>query len=330
MTVRTDGEGAPGSGLIALEDLRQARERIGPTCAPTPLLRVGHPMGGDPIWVKAESLQRTGSFKLRGAANAIAALDDGRSVSGVVTYSAGNHGKALACAARVAGIAATVVMPETASPVKIHQTRSQGATVVLRPPDDIVRHAHEVAADGGFALVPPFDDAHVIAGQGTVALELLDQIDDPDLVLVPVGGGGLIAGVATAVKGLRPRARVIAVEPECAGDLAEGFALGERVAWPRELTGRTIADGLRSPAVGELPWRHITSLVDDVVTVTEQSITVAMRWLAEHARIVVEPSGAVATAALIEHSGALPGRTIVSLATGGNIDLETFVSFVSG
>jgi threonine dehydratase len=287
-------------------------------------------MGGDPIWVKAESLQRTGSFKLRGAANAIAALEDGRKGNGVVTYSAGNHGKALAYAARAAGIAATVVMPETASPVKIQHTRSQGASVVLRPPDDIVRHARDIAADGGPTLVPPFDDAWVIAGQGTVGLELLDQVDIPDVVLVPVGGGGLIAGVATAVKGLRPGARVIAVEPEHAGDLAAGFALGERVTWPRQLTGRTIADGLRSPAVGALPWRHIMSLVDDVVTVSEQSITVAMRWLAENAGLVVEPSGAVATAALVEHSGALDGRTIVSLATGGNIDLETFVTLVAG
>lgn len=314
--------------LVSVNDLYQARERISATCLRTPVLSVPHPLTGHPLWVKAEALQRTGSFKLRGVANAIAALDPNASTKGVITYSAGNHGRALAFAARQAGIPATVVMPETASMLKVGQTRSEGATVLLLPPDEIVTHAEHHSAEHGLTFIPPFNDARVIAGQGTVGLELLDQVQDLDVVLVPVGGGGLAAGVATAIKKHRPNAKVIVVEPELAGDLAESFAMGQRVAWTREQTRRTIADGLRSPVVGDLPWEHIKSLVDDVVTVSEDSIVSAMRWLAEHAKIMVEPSAAVATAAVLQHSQTLPAGTTVTVATGSNIDLQTFVSIV--
>jgi threonine dehydratase len=191
-------------------------------------------------------------------------------------------------------------------------------------------HARHLAATQGLSLVPPDDDARIIAGQGTIGLELLDQIDDLDVVLVPVGGGGLISGVAAAIKSQRPGTRVIAVEPELAGDLAEGFAAGERTRWSREQTGRTIADGLRSTTVGELPWAHIQALVDDVVTVSEESIVQAMRWLAETTKLIVEPSGAVATAAVLEHSARLGTGTIAAIATGGNIDLENFASIMAG
>lgn len=171
----------------------------------------------------------------------------------MVTYSAGNHGLALAQAARTAGASTTVVMPETASAVKIRGTRALGAAVVLRPPDEFVAYAKRLATVEGRALVTPFDDPWVIAGQGTVGSELLDQVDDMDVVVVPVGGGGLIAGVAVALKSSRPAVRVVGVEPALAGDLAEGYATGERAVWSRVLTGRTIADGLRAAAVGELP-----------------------------------------------------------------------------
>jgi threonine dehydratase len=315
--------------LITLRDLHEARARIDTTCLQTPVLPVPHPAGGEPVWIKAESLQRTGSFKLRGAANALAALGETARASGVVTYSAGNHGRALAYAARMAGIAATVVMPETAAEVKIDRTRALGATVVLRPPDEIVAHAHQLSDARSLTLVPPFDDARIIAGQGTVALELLDQVDDIDVVVVPVGGGGLVAGVAVAIKSQRPGARVVAVEPELAADLAEGFATGQRTAWSRELTGRTIADGLRSAAVGELTWAHITTLVDEVVTVSEHSIVSAMRWLAEDGKLMVEPSGAVAAAALLEHSDHLRAGTTVAIATGGNIHPNTFTALLA-
>ena len=314
--------------LVTLEDIHEAQSRVDATCVRTPVLRVPHPAGDGSLWIKAESLQRTGSFKVRGATNALLALGD-RARSGVVTYSAGNHGRGLAHAGRFAGVAVTVVMPESAPNAKVAGTRAEGATVILRPPDEIVSHAHELSAEHGMALVPPFDDAHVIAGQGTVGLELLEQIDDLGTVLVPVGGGGLISGVAAAVKSRRPAARVLAVEPALAGDLAESLATGERTAWSRELTGRTIADGLRSAAVGELTWRHITALVDDVVTVSEDSIVDAVRWIAEHARLVVEPSGAVAMAGVLEHPDRVGSGTTVVLATGGNIDLPAFTALLA-
>jgi threonine dehydratase len=221
-------------------------------------------------------------------------------------------------------------MPETASDVKIRGTRALGAAVVLRPPDEFVAHAKHLGAVEGLALVPPFDDPWVLAGHGTVGSELLDQVDDVDVVVVPVGGGGLIAGVAVALKGSRPAVRVIGVEPALAGDLAEGYATGERAVWSRALTGRTIADGLRAAAVGKLPWAHITALVDDVVTVSEASIVSAMGPLATNARIVVEPSGPVATAAVLEHRHRLAPEQRVAVVTGWNIDLQSFASLVGG
>ena len=324
-----DRVGTPDANLVTPSDLHVAQARIATTCLRTPVVQLPHPAGAGSVWVKAESLQRTGSFKLRGAANAVVALGEVGATRGVVTYSAGNHGRALAYAARRADIAVTVVMPQTAPAYKIEATRALGATVVLRPPDEIVPHAHHLADVRGLTLVPPFDDPRIIAGQGTVGLELLDQVDDIDTVLVPVGGGGLIAGVAAAIKSQRPGARVLAVEPELAADLAEGCTTGERTVWPRELTGRTIADGLRSAAVGELTWTHITALVDDVVTVSEEGIVSAMRWLAERGKLVVEPSGAVAAAAILEHTHRLGRGTIAAIATGGNIELRDFAALVT-
>jgi threonine dehydratase len=228
----------------------------------------------------------------------------------------------------MAGVAATVVMPETAPAVKIHATRALGATVVLRAPDETVAYAKHLVHVEGLTLVPPYEDPWVIAGQGTVGLELLDQIDEIDVILVPVGGGGLISGVAAAVKSRRPGIKVIGVEPALAGDLAEGYATRERTRWPKPLVMRTIADGLRAATVGELPWAHIMALVDDVVTVSEESIVSAMALLAETARIVVEPSGAVTTAAVFEHPHRFGAGTTVAVATGGNIDLQDFASLV--
>jgi threonine dehydratase len=316
--------------LVTLDDVREAQGRISHSCLRTPVLQVLHPATGEPTWVKAESLQHTGSFKFRGAMNAVAALSGAAGARGVVTYSAGNHGRALAYAARNAGVDATVVMPHTAPQFKVDVTRSLGATVVLRHPDEFVPHAHYLAEVQGLTLVPPYDDPLIIAGQGTAGLELLEQTDDVDVVLVPVGGGGLIAGVASVIKSLRPDIKVIAVEPELAADLAEGYAKGERTVWSREMTLRTIADGLRSAAVGELTWAHITALVDDVLAVSEESIVSAMRWLAQDGKLVVEPSGAVANAALLEYSSEFEGRKVVTIATGGNIDLQAYAGLITG
>ena len=315
--------------LVTLDDVREAQGRISLSCLRTPVLQVPHPASGEPTWVKAESLQHTGSFKFRGATNAVTALKGTGGARGVVTYSAGNHGRALAYAARRAGVDATVVMPHTAAQFKMDVTRALGATVVLRDPDEIVPHAHHLAEAQGLTLVPPFDDPLIIAGQGTVGVELLEQVEDVDVVLVPVGGGGLIAGVASAIKSLRPDVRVIAVEPVLAADLAEGYAEGERTVWSREMTVRTIADGLRSAAVGELTWAHITAHVDDVLVVSEDSIVSALRWLAQDGKLVVEPSGAVANAALLEHRKDFEGRKVVTIATGGNIDIRTFAGLIT-
>jgi threonine dehydratase len=324
----TTGPVPAAARLVTRRELDAARERIAALCVRTPVVQVSHPADGAPVWVKAESLQRSGSFKLRGAANALAALAGGRRVRGVVTFSAGNHGRALAWAARRAGVAATVVMPETAPAAKIEATRALGAAVVIQPLDDFVGHAQQLAEAEGLLLVPPYDDPFVIAGQGTVGLEVLDQVAQVDVVVVPVGGGGLVSGVAAAVKAERPDALVVAVEPELAGDLAEGFALGRRTVWSRALTRRTIADGLRSAAVGELAWAHIQAFVDEVVTVTEDSIVAATRWLADSGKLVVEPSGAVAAAALLERPDLVRG-SVVAVASGGNVDLATFAALVA-
>lgn len=315
--------------LVGVADVRAAAERITATCVRTPLVAAGPDDDVHAFRVKPESLQATGAFKLRGATNTIACLDPAVRAAGVVTHSSGNHGQAVAYAARAAGIACTVVIPDNAAPIKIAATERWGATVVTVPVAERHTAAEKIAEETGATLVPPYDDPHVIAGQGTVGLEIAADADDVDTVLVPVSGGGLIAGIAVAVKALSPSTRVIGVEPELSADLAEGFAAGRRVTWPTELTARTIADGLRVEAVGELTWPHIQAYVDDVVTVSEAAITDAMRMLARRARLVAEPSGAVATAAWMTHPdrGSL-GRT-VAIVSGGNVDPTEFVATIA-
>jgi threonine dehydratase len=312
--------------LVDLADISAAAERITTTCVRTPLVAAGPDDDLQGFRVKPESLQATGAFKLRGATNTIAQLDDAARAAGVVTHSSGNHGQAVAYAARAAGVACTVVVPDNAAPIKVAATSRWGARIVTVPVAERHTAAEAIAADTGATLIPPYDDARVIAGQGTVGLEIIADAPDVETVLVPVSGGGLISGVATAVKALSPTTRVVGVEPELAGDLADGFATGRRTTWATELTSRTIADGLRVEAVGELTWPHIQAYVDDVVTVTEASITDAMRLLARRARLVAEPSGAVATAAWMCHPdpGAL-GRTI-AIVSGGNVDPAAFAA----
>lgn len=314
---------------VTLDDIRSAAARIEDTCLRTPVLQL--PSGGaaGDTWLKLESFQRTGAFKLRGATNALAQLGEARHRAGVVTHSSGNHGQAVACAAAASGVSATVVMPEIASPMKIARTRSWGAEVVLGPAAETVARAREIAGRTGATLIHPFDDPRIIAGQGTVGLELLEQVPDCDAVLVPVGGGGLVSGVAAAVKHLRPSIRVIAVEPELAGDLEESFRTGRRTSWSTDLTSRTIADGLRSAGVGEQTWEHIQCFVDEVVPVADDMIRAAMRLLADTAKVVVEPSGATAVAALLQHPGRFPGVN-AAVITGGNVGLETYARLLAG
>jgi threonine dehydratase len=280
--------------------------------------------------VKAECLQIGGSFKLRGALNAVARLTAEERGRGVVTHSSGNHAQALARAAAAAGVQATIVMPRQSPEVKRLATLAQGATVVLVDISERASAVEEIRARTGAVFIPPYDDAAIIAGQGTVGLEILEDLPEVATILVPVSGGGLVSGIAAAVKASSPAARVVAVEPELAGDLAEGFRRGQRVVWDTALTGRTVADGLRTPSVGELNWRHIVSLVDDVVTVSEEQIRAAMRAVILDARVVCEPSGAVGVAGFLAHPEVVGSGPAVAVVSGGNVSPDLLVEVLGG
>jgi threonine dehydratase len=304
--------------LVTLDDVRAAADRIRGRVVRTPLLSTVD----DELLVKPECLQPTGAFKLRGATNAVLRLD--AATTGVVTHSSGNHAQALAYAARAAGLPATVVMPADAVPAKIAATRALGATVFLVAPAERQRAADDLARRHGLTPVPPYDHADVIAGQGTVGLEIAEDAvntgdtGDDVVVLVPVGGGGLAAGVAVAVKALLPRAAVVGVEPELAADAAESLRARRRTAWDPALTGRTSADGVRHAVLGELTWEHLRRHLDAVVTVSEQEIEAAVRHLAARFRLVAEPSGALTTAAYRWHRAELPAGRVVAVVSGGN------------
>jgi threonine dehydratase len=280
--------------------------------------------------LKAECLQVSGSFKIRGATNAVLQLTPEGREHGIITHSSGNHAQAVARAARAAAVQATIVMPRESPLVKQEATRASGGDVVLVDIAERVSAMEAIRAETGAELLAPFNDLRVIAGQGTVGLELAEDLPDVATVLVPVSGGGLISGIAAAVKGLRPDARVIGVEPELAGDLAEGFARGEHVTWDSARTYRTIADGLRVTGVGPLNWQHIQALVDDVITVTESEILGAMRTIVLESRLVCEPSGAVALAGYLRHPTAVGAGPAVAVVSGGNVDPALLAEVVTG
>ena len=280
-------------------------------------------LAAPPLLVKAESLQPTGAFKLRGAYSAISALPPAQRNKGVIAHSSGNHAHAVAYAAALLGVSATVVIPTNAPAIKVAAARACGARIVFCEPGLAARTAavDELVASNGYTPIPPFDDRNVIAGQGTVGLEIAADCPDVDLVVCPVGGGGLIAGVAAAVTGARPHALVIGVEPELAADARDSLRQGKRVAWPAEQTQRTIADALRADQVGVLPMEHLRSQVHDIVTVSDDEIRQAMRLLATRARLVAEPGGAVAVAACLFRAGELPRASRrVAILSGGNVD----------
>ncbi|MER6505561.1 threonine/serine dehydratase [Nonomuraea sp. NPDC001636] len=298
--------------LVTIDDIRAAAGRINGTAVRTPLLRMGE------AWLKPESLQPVGSFKIRGAYNALAALRP----AGVVTHSSGNHGQALAFAAAEFGVPCVVVVPEGTPAVKAAAIEGWGAELVVVPPDQREVTAERLAGERGLTLVPPYDHRAVIAGQGTIGLEIVEDLPDVEVVLVPVSGGGLAAGVATAVKALRPDVRVYGVEPELAADAAESLAAGHVVAWETTRTFRTIADGLRVHQVSELTFAHLREHLEGIVTVSEDELRAAMRHIARTARLVAEPSGAATTAALL--SGRVPAGRTVAVLSGGNVDPELF------
>ncbi len=330
MTTATDS-------LVSLDTIRAAAARIAGVAVRTPLVYAPFPGiapsgSGKHIWLKAESLQPIGSFKLRGAANRILQLTAEEISRGVTTYSSGNHAQGVAYAAREVGTKAVIVMPSNAPAIKRAATLALGAEVVdvgvasserLAKSDDLV-------ARYGYVTIPPYDDEAVIAGQATCGLEIAEDLPEVDLVLSPVSGGGLLSGVATAVRLLHPRALVVGVEPELAGDAAESFRSGKIVTWPAELTSRTIADGLRTQSVGVRNFAHIQAYVDRIVTVTEAEIRAAMRAIVAVTRLVPEPSGAVTTAALLFHAHELPEyRQAVAIVSGGNVAPEMLAEILT-
>jgi threonine dehydratase len=304
--------------LITLDDIRGAAKTIAGVAVRTPLLPC---LWADRLQLKPESLQPVGAFKLRGAYHAVARLAADRRAVGVVTHSSGNHAQALAYAAREFGAPCVVVMPDVAPAIKVAATRALGAEVVLVPPAERVAAAERLAAERGMTQIPPYDDRDVIAGQGTIGLEIVEDQPDVDVVLIPVGGGGLASGVATAVKALRPTTAVIGVEPEYAADARESLAAGSVRTWPVEQTYRTVADGLRTN-LSELTLAHLTAHLDGIVTVTDEEILATVGVLARSARLVVEPSGAASVAAFLHHRHELPAGRTVAVLTGGNIAPE--------
>jgi threonine dehydratase len=309
--------------------VRRAAARLDGVAHRTPVLtsRTLDALVGARISLKAETFQRSGAFKFRGAYNALASLAGDVLARGVCAVSSGNHAQAVTLAAGLLGARAVILMPGDAAALKRAATESYGAEIVTfdRYRDDREQLARELAAERGLALVHPFDDPHVMAGQGTVALELLEQAGELDAVVVPVGGGGLISGCATAVHALSPGTRVIGVEPEASDDVARSLASGRR---ERVEVGRTIADGQQTSAPGELTWPIIRALVDGVVTVSDEQIVEAMRLAFERLKLVIEPSGACAVAALTSGTLPLSGQRVGVVLSGGNVDARTFAALV--
>ncbi len=303
--------------LVTIDDITSAAESVRDAAVRTPLLPAPWGDPSRPLWIKPESLQPTGAFKIRGAFNAIVRLPAAARSRGVVAYSSGNHAQAVAYAAAAFGVPAHIVMPEETPAVKVAATRAHGAEVVLCGAGQREQVADELVDRTGAVLIPPFDHPDVIAGQGTVGLEIAEDLPDVRNVVVPVSGGGLASGVGTAVKALCPGARVFGVEPELAADTAESLRAGRRIDWPVQRRNRTIADGLRSQP-SELTFAHLRRVLDAMITVSEQQIRDAVRELAHHARLVAEPSGAVALAAY-RRGGLPPGPTVVVLS-GGNVE----------
>ena len=275
------------------------------------------------LFLKLENLQPIGAFKLRGAYNKIASLSAEERARGVIAYSSGNHAQGVAYAARALGAKAVIVMPGNAPAIKLEATAGLGAEIVKVGPASSERQqkAEELAAQRGYTVVPPFNDEKIIAGQGTIGLEILEQMPEVETVLVPVGGGGMISGVAAAVKLSKPSVKVIGIEPALAADAQASFRAGQIVNFAAEEVTRTMADGLRTQSIGPINFEHIRRFVDDIVTVSEEEIREAMRRLAANPKTVAEPSGAVAVAGFLFHEKELPRGTIhVAVISGGNIE----------
>ncbi|HET9346192.1 MAG TPA: threonine/serine dehydratase [Candidatus Limnocylindrales bacterium] len=321
------------AGLVGIEAVRVAARVLEGVSIRTPLVPFGP---HDRRWfLKAESLQPIGAFKIRGAYNAVASLSAGERARGVITYSSGNHAQGVARAARLLGAPCVVVMPSDAPAIKRERVEADGAEIVVvgTASDERQAVAERIAAERALAIIPPFDDDRIIAGQGTIGLEIAEDLPDVAAVLIPVGGGGLASGVAIAVRALAPGARLVGVEPELAADARDSLEAGEIVRWPAELVSRTIADGTRTQALGPRTFAHLSHLLDTIVTVSEAEIAAGVRLAAEQSRLVVEPSGALGIAALWFQAVAagvagLDGP-IVAVVSGGNVDPDRYGEYLA-
>jgi threo-3-hydroxy-L-aspartate ammonia-lyase len=315
--------------LIELADVEAAAERLLGIAHRTPMLtsRTLDGLVSGSVFVKPECFQRGGAFKFRGAYNKIASLTEDERASGVLAYSSGNHAQAVTIAAGLLGSHATIVMPEDAPPAKVDATRGYGAEIITydRWTDDREALGSQLAEERGVVLVRPYDDPLVMAGQGTAALELLEDAGELEAVVVPVGGGGLIAGSATVAKALCPGIRVVGVEPEAGDDTAQSLAAGTRIS---NGVPRTIADGLQAAEPGTLTFEVNRELVDEIVTVSDAEIVDAMTFLFDRMKLVVEPSGAVAIAALL--NGRVHGERVGVVISGGNVGAARFAELVGG
>lgn len=317
--------------FVTLEEIRAARERIKNAARYTPLVDVPYPpasTGDARLRLKLENFQPMGAFKIRGAFNMISQLP--RESQGVITYSSGNHGQAVALAAQKLGIPAVIVMPTTAPAVKVEGCKSYGAEIIMEGTTSLDRQkrAEQEASARGLTMVPPFDHKQIIIGQGTMGLEILEQCPDVGTVFVPVGGGGMASGVAAAIKLSKPSVRVVAVEPEGAPKMTKSIEAGHPITLP---SSKTIADGLMNLRPGDLTFAHVRAFVDEVVMVSEGAIASTVGWLFRNGRIVVEPSGAVTTAAVSLGLGNvdLTNGPVVAVVSGGNVAPEAFAKYVA-
>ncbi|MGF7174209.1 threo-3-hydroxy-L-aspartate ammonia-lyase [Azospirillum doebereinerae] len=314
---------------ISFADVAGAAERIAGVAHRTPVLTsaTADALTGGRLFFKCENFQRTGAFKIRGAYNAISQFDDVQRAAGVVTYSSGNHAQAIALAARLLGVKSTIVMPMDAPAAKLEATRGYGGEVVLydryaEPPDAAVAR---LMAERGGTFIPPFDHPHVMAGQGTVAKELIEEAGTLDLLLVPTGGGGLLSGCAVAARTLSPGCRVVGIEPEAGNDAQQSLRSGSIV---KIEPPKTIADGAQSRSVGQLTFPVLRRLVDGIETVSDADLVEAMRFLATRLKLVVEPTGGLALAAVLSGRIDVRDKRVGIVVTGGNVDLDRFATLV--
>jgi threonine dehydratase len=325
--------------MITLSDLHSAQSLLKDIIVRTPLIELPQNMWGQPpsavqpgearqLFLKPENQQPIGAFKLRGAYNKIASLANEDRKRGVISYSSGNHAQGVAYAARALHTKAVIVMPNNAPAIKREATANLGAEIVLVGPgsDERKTKAEELAAHHGYVIVPPYNDEKIIAGQGTIGLEILEDLPEVETILSPVGGGGLISGIAAAIKLTNSqlsgkKIKVIGVEPELSADAQASLRAGKIVQFPAEQVSRTLADGLRTQSIGAINFEHIRAYVDDIITVTEEEIRQAMKLLAANPQTVAEPSGAVATAGFLFHQNQLPNTKLnVAIISGGNIE----------